>query len=103
MGFPVCEGNGVPQSLKHNHLMHTQKLTYESQFYHIPERVNPTSTIKGTPKGFPKTMGAWCKKLKLNCFHKAPLHKEQGKILCNTSVLLLTSLNALSDTVLVTM
>ena len=66
--------------------------------------------------GFPFTISAWCKKLKDGSYPRlpyhqgklvyqrsqtpgfllAPLHKGQRQILCSTSGLLLTSLNALS-------
>ena len=36
------------------------KQTYESMFYHILEKGNHVGTIKG----FPQTIGSWCKKLK---------------------------------------
>lgn len=65
------------------------------------------------PCGFPYTIGSWCKKLKdgsyprlpnvagtmvyqrpqTESFPKAPLHKEQRKILCSTSVLRLMNLS----------
>lgn len=67
-----------------------EKLTYEKLFYHVPNRRSKRNTDNwaGMPKGFPLTLGSWCKKLKYGSytripylsqtksFYKAPLHKE---------------------------
>lgn len=44
-----------------------EKITYEKLFYHIPNRRTPKRNDDdwgGRPKGFPLTLGAWCKHLK---------------------------------------
>ena len=44
-----------------------EKLTYEKLFYHVPNRRKPKRNNDdwgGRPKGFPLTLGAWCKHLK---------------------------------------
>ena len=90
-----------------------ERLTYEKLFYHIPNRKSPRDGLKkkktglkmeqytdsrsqlevgaknlktGTILGFPMLKGQWCNSnLKLRAFLRAPLHKEQIKILCNIS------------------
>ena len=42
------------------------KQTYEKIFYRIPKRRKGSEAIQGTPKGYPKTTGSWCKKLKID-------------------------------------
>ncbi|MBQ8637131.1 MAG: hypothetical protein IJ423_05590 [Clostridia bacterium] len=82
--FLVCEDNGVPHDLKQMPLTNAEKLTYEKMFYQIPNR--KTQINQGKIKGFPGLLNArWCGKLKVKCFRKAPLHKEQVQILCSTS------------------
>ena len=98
-----------------------EKLTYEKLFYHIPVRKKKTLDRFGeggvSPiTGFPLRLAPWCNsRLKLRNLQRvpvhnqrmvqkaqtpgfllAPLHKGQRQILCSTSGLLLTSLNALS-------
>lgn len=45
-----------------------KKLTYEKMFYHVPKRSmakrNNDDWVEGAAKGFPLTIGSWCKKLK---------------------------------------
>lgn len=96
-----------------------EKLTYEKLFYHVPKRKEAKRTNGdwgGRPKGWPLTIGSWCKKLKDGSYPRlpyhqgklvyqrsqtpgfplAPLHKGQRQILCSTSELLLTSRSALN-------
>ena len=92
---PCCEVHGVTQSSKCNLSTQFVKLTYEKMFYHIPIRKG--NMKQGTIKGFPGVMGAkWCQKLKVNCFLKAPLHKERTQILCSISELRQTNPSELS-------
>lgn len=73
-----CEKeHGVSAGLKQDH-----KKTYEKMFYH---RLGETSKRPGEIVGFPMIKGAYCIKLKISNFLKAPLHKVQRKILCSTS------------------
>lgn len=90
-----CEVHGVTQSSKCNLSTQSAKQTYEKMFYHIPIRKG--NMKQGTIKGFPGVMGVkWCQKLKVNCFLKAPLHKELIQILCSISELRQTNPNELS-------
>lgn len=90
-----CEVHGVTQSSKCNLSTQSAKQTYEKMFYHIPIRKG--NMKQGTIKGFPGVMGVkWCQKLKVNCFLKAPLHKELTQVLCSISELRQTNPNELS-------
>lgn len=90
------EEHGVTQGSKYKLSTQLQKATYERMFYHVPNRRNGLK--QGTIKGFPGVLRAkWCQKLKVNCFRKAPLHKELTQILCNTSGLPQTSRKESSD------
>lgn len=81
-----CEEHGVIQGSKCNLSMLSEKQTYEKMFYHVPTRKG--NLKQGTIKGFPGVVRAkWCQKLKVNCFRKAPLHKELTQILCSISEL----------------
>lgn len=89
--FLCNEDNGVPLTSRPKFSPELQKVTFESLFYHIPKRKNPTEKNEGQITGFPHTMGAWCNtKLKVRvlsrlAFPVAPLHKELTQILCNIS------------------
>ena len=85
-----CEEHGAIQGSKFKLSPQLPKVTYEKMFYHVPIRKN--GMRQGTIKGFPGVLRAkWCQKLKVNCFLKAPLHKELTQILCSTSELPQTS------------
>lgn len=80
-----CEEHGVIQDLKFKLSTQSQKLTYEKIFNQVPVRKNVSK--QGTIRGFPISVirGNWCQKLKINCFPKAPSHKELIQILCSIS------------------
>lgn len=75
-GDSLCEkAHGVIPVLKLMSSTQPPKDTYERMFYQIPKR--RCSVPQGTIKGFPGVVRAkWCQKLKVNCFLKAPWHKE---------------------------
>ena len=52
------------------------KQTYEKIFYRIPKRRKGSEAIQGTPKGYPKTTGSWCKKLKIDAM---PRERERER------------------------
>lgn len=56
-----------------------EKLTYEKLFYHIPKRKDPArenGDWGGRPKGWPLTIGSWCKALKTERSMWLPLHSQ---------------------------
>ena len=77
-----AEKSMVSQSCEETGVHHNLKQTYEKMFYH---RLGETSKRPGEIVGFPMMKGAYCIKLKISNFLKAPLHKVQRKVLCSTS------------------
>lgn len=55
------EDNGVPQTLKPKSSPELQKVTYDTLFYHVPQRKKSTKAVyEGKITGFPCTMRPWC-------------------------------------------
>jgi len=55
------EDNGVRQTLKQKSSPELQKVTYETVFYHVPQRKESTKALyEGKITGFPCTMRPWC-------------------------------------------
>ena len=116
-GFPYTKGAWCNDRLKTNPLDATSNSGGESRWLATARGgVEQPVCSNDQPCGFPFTIGSWCKKLKDGSYPRlpyhqgklvyqrsqtpgfplAPLHKGQRQILCSTSELLLTSLNALS-------
>lgn len=96
-GSLCCGEHGVIPISKSKLSTQLKKATYERMFYHVPQRRNGLK--QGTIKGFPGVLRAkWCQKLKVNCFLKAPLHKELIQVLCSISGLPQTSQRESSGT-----
>ena len=63
-----------------------EKLTYEKLFYHVPKRKQSkreNSDWGGKPKGFPLTLGSWCKHLKTSLV-RIPDLRQPGELVYGT-------------------
>lgn len=75
MDSPAKEGHGVIHDSKYQHSNQSEKVTFETVFYHIPKRKPSAKAYEGMITGFPNRVIPWCNsQLKTRALRQLAFH-----------------------------